>query len=493
MDNGEREEAGKDFEVEVADVSRSGQVRTEQGLSPRQRFWRLTSAIGVVALVLLVLALDVSGRLNPQQFLPKPPPPLILRPQTQGMACLLDAAWSPQSTRIALLGSQYDVACPDFSQGRRAGLVTVYDAGSGKLLAALHPDDAVVSAIQSFAQRVAPTATPPSATQIAPEIVYQHVLWSPDGKRLALTFSVDLNAIGLHLYLPDGEPEDLSGVVLLDANGAHPRVLMQSEGAYEQFAFEWDLQAGATLAAPAFPYPTNTFGVLPPAVAYRWQPDGSLATDTLLSVATPPPVPPLAPVGNPDGGSSFTIWQPGFVSGVARIGPNGLLTHLPGVYTLSAAFVAWSPDGRYLLDVIIPEGLLELPTTPPPTQDQLNAYGVAGVLFLPLRDAGLAQALRTVVPKNLASTALAWRPDGRALAVYAPENLFAPHPLIIYDCATGRQLTSLLPPAVSETSRATSLIGQSILLRWSPDGSHFLLFALALGQVVVWGPDKLPR
>jgi len=40
--------------------------------------------------------LDVSGRLTPQQFLPKPPAPLTLRPQAQGLSCLLDAAWSPQ-------------------------------------------------------------------------------------------------------------------------------------------------------------------------------------------------------------------------------------------------------------------------------------------------------------------------------------------------------------------------------------------------------------
>jgi Tol biopolymer transport system component len=94
---------------------------------------------------------------------------------------------------------------------------------------------------------------------------------------------------------------------------------------------------------------------------------------------------------------------------------------------------------------------------------------------------------------NTEGTAIDWRPDGRALAAYAPENLFAPHPLIIYDCATGRQIASLLPPAVSEPSRATSLIGQSIMLRWSPDGSRLLLYALALGQVVVWGPAQLPH
>ncbi|HEX9412760.1 MAG TPA: hypothetical protein VF916_04595, partial [Ktedonobacterales bacterium] len=422
-DNGAREEAGKDFEVEVADVSRSGQVRESRSLgrrlSPQQRFWRLASASGTVALVLLILALDASGRLNPQQFLPKVPSPLTLRPQMQGMACLLDGAWSPQGMRIALLGSAHDVACPDFGRAGRAGLVTVYDAGSGKLLATLHPDDALVRALQTFAQRMAPASTPPSAKTIAPAIAYQHVLWSPDGKRLALTFSLAVTSTGLNLYLPDGEPGDLHGVLVLDANGARPQSILQVESADGpfpdgSFADEWDLQAGAILAASASPFPS--FGLLMPALAYRWQTSATPVAATPLSSVAPPPVPPFGPVGNPAGGSSFTIWQPGLVTGVVQRGPAGLLTHLPGVYELTGAFAAWSPDGRYLLDAVAPEGLLELPGTPPPTQDQLNAYGIDGVPLLPLRDAGLAQALRAVNPVNPVGTFITWRPDGRVLA-----------------------------------------------------------------------------
>ncbi len=223
-------------------------------------------------------------------------------------------------------------------------------------------------------------------------------------------------------------------------------------------------------------------------MSYHWQADGTLATDTPLSEIAPPPVPPLAPVGQPDGGSAFTMWQPGFVTGVSHPGPSGP-SHLPGIYVWSTIFAAWSPNARYLLDAIVPATLIELPGMPRPTQDELSADLGSVPWFLPMRDAGLLQALRTVNPENPAGTAVSWRPDGRRLATYAPEGLLAPHPLILYDCATGRQVTTLLPPAAVG---GAALLGQSIVLRWSPDGRHLLLFALALSQVVVWGPQQLP-
>jgi hypothetical protein len=489
MDDGEHEPSGADLEVEIADLSRSGRARERRGLgrglTPRRRFWRLAGAAAIVGLVTLLLALDLPGRLTPQ-----PPAPLTLRPQAEGVTCLLDAAWSPQSTHIALLGDQHARYCPANTSGQKAGLVTVFDATSGKLLGTLHPDDALVRAIQAFARRMVPASRLPVA-RIAPAIAYQHVLWSPDGRRMALTFSLAVASIGLNLSAPDGEPEDLHGVVVLDANGARPQVLMRLESAYESFAMdEWDLQAGAVSAAA--PSPDPTFGVLVPALAYRWQAGATPSAAAPLSAMAPPPVPPLGPVGNPDGGSAFTIWQPGVATGVARMGPDGLSTHLAGVYELTGAFETWSPDGRYLLDAVVPDGLLELPGTPPPTADALNAYGVAGIPLLPLRDAGLARALRAVNPLNPVGTFTAWRSDGRVLAAYAPEHMFAVPPMTIYDCATGRQLTTLLPPAAGDASVTTPLLGQSTLLRWSPDGAHLLLYALALGQVVVWGPQQLP-
>jgi hypothetical protein len=231
--------------------------------------------------------------------------------------------------------------------------------------------------------------------------------------------------------------------------------------------------------------------VLMPALIYRWQTSATPVAVTPLSSVALPSVPALGPVGNPDGGSSFTVWQPGVVTSVVQPGSDGRFTQLPGVYQLSSAFAAWSPDGRYLLDSVVPQGLVELPGNPPPTPDQLSASGMDGVPLLPLRDAGLAQALRAQNPINPIGMYLAWRPDGRVLAAYSPKTVFAVPAVRLYDCVTGRQLASLLPSTLDDPSDSHPLLGQVTLLRWSPDGKHLLLYALPLGQVVLFGPQQL--
>jgi hypothetical protein len=189
MDNGVHKESESDFDLEVTDISRSGHLRSSpsplQNRSPSQRFRRLLTALGILALLLVVVALDLSARLNPDQFLPRPPAPLTLRPQLEGMTCLIDAAWSPAGTRIAVLGDQHALSCQASAVAQQSGLVTVYDATSGRLLATLHTDNVIVRAIETFARRLGP-ASIPSAAQIAAAIAYQHVLWSPDGKHFLL-------------------------------------------------------------------------------------------------------------------------------------------------------------------------------------------------------------------------------------------------------------------------------------------------------------------
>lgn len=494
MDNGVHEQSESDFDLEVTAMSHSGHLRASpsplQTRSPRQRFWRLLTAVGITMLLLVVVALDLAGRLNLEQFLPRPPAPLTLRPQLEGMTCLIDAVWSPAGTRIALLGDQHALSCPASTLAHQAGLVTVFDATSGQLLATLHPDDAIVAAIETFARHVAP-APITSPAQIAAAITYQQVLWSPDDSHLALTFSLDPTSIRLNLYLPAAQPEDLQGVLLLETNGAHPQVILHVvEEAYGPSPLEWDVHAGTGVAPPASgAYPT--FGVLMPALIYRWETGATPVSVTPLTSVAPPSAPPLGPVGNPDGGTWFTVWQPGVVTGVGPPGHDGQVAYLPGVYQLNDTFAAWSPDGRYLLDRVMPQALLELPGTPPPTPDQLSASGTDGLPILPLRDAGLARALRALNPTNPKGMYLAWRPDGQVLAAYAPQTVFAVPPVRLYDCMTGRQLTSLLPPTLDSSSNPPTLLGQVTLLRWSPDGRHLLLYALPLGQVVLFGPQQL--
>jgi hypothetical protein len=494
MDDGMPERSESDLDLEVTDISHSGHLRASrsrlQSRSPLQRFRRLLTAIGIMALLLVVVALDLSGRLNPEQFIPEPPAPLTLRPQLEGMTCLIDAAWSLAGTRIALLGDQHALSCPASTVARQSGLVTVFDTTSGRLLATLHPDDAIVGAIETFARHVAPGSIP-SAEQIAAVITYRKVLWSPDDNQLALTFSFEPTSTQMNLHVPSGQPDDLQGVLLLDTNGAHPKVILHVvKELYGLSPLEWDIHTGTSVATPpAAAYPA--FGVLMPALIYRWQTDATPVSLIPLTSVVPPSAPPPGPVGNPDGGRSFTIWQPGVVTGVGPPGDDGQLNYLPGVYQLNGAFVVWSPDGRYLLDSVIPQALLELPGTPLPTPDQLSASGMDGVPLLPVRDTGLAQALRAQNPINLIGMYVAWRPDGRVLASYAPQTLLAVPPVSLFDCATGRRLNVALPPTLGEPSIAPPLPGQSTLLRWSPDGKHLLLYALPLGQVVLFGPQQL--
>src|SRR5262249_48369503 len=142
--------------------------------------------------------------------------------------------------------------------------------------------------------------------------------------------------------------------------------------------------------------------LLPPAVAYHWGGNGALLPDTLLAHATGPAASPLlpGPVGNPDGNTSFTIWQPG----VARLMSLVDSSSVYPMYTWSTDFAAWSPDGRYLIDSIGVSGLLQPPGQLFPSRKALVNAGMEQAPLLPIHDAALL-----VVVKR--ATAIAWSPN----------------------------------------------------------------------------------
>ena len=131
-----------------------------------------------------------------------------------GIACLTDAAWSPDSAVIAVLGSVKRCLQDDTAPG----LVNLYDANSRKLLTQFHPDDAVWQALN----RLLPG---PSAHRSA--IPYAHVIWSPDGKQLACTFIAVKHTV-------------LYGVVLMDREGGHAKVLLQQQKPSAPFSVRWE-------------------------------------------------------------------------------------------------------------------------------------------------------------------------------------------------------------------------------------------------------------
>ncbi len=463
----EQQGAEDDFEVEITDLYQTGNAgRTQawvfaenflkwQRSISRQR-WRLFTSFGISLLLMVFLTLSglpsliapvlhigLTSNTSSHPFIPYTSKP---RPTEQDdLSCLVDAAWAPGSKYVAVVG--YRLNCPQ--NAAVPSLVNIYNVSTGKLLKQLLPDSAILHALNVLYYSFSSTqAKPPAGWRaINPSVQqfdYSHLLWSPDGQRLALTFSTAT-------FVPP-----LNGVLLINMDGKHPQILLRVQSPSNPLYTEWDVKRG--VAVPLAP--------LRPAVAYRWGASGSLIPIIpITSNQVPSPLPP-GPVGNPTGSSTFTIWQSGFANWM-------LLEHQSSVYTWSTDFAAWSPDGRYLINGIGLKGLLSRPGLALPTQQSLVTHHLDQQPLLPAHDAALLRVATLY-------SAVAWRPDGRILAAYNSEDLVE-----LYDCATGRRIGALRPQ-----SNNGFVDGSNVLLRWSPDGSHLLLSSVRWGLVTVWEPRQ---
>ncbi len=464
----------EDSEVEFTDLGPPGDARNSLSswaaytlldwqCSPRgrhyRRHWRLASILGILLLLVTLFSLS-TGRFslvvhsfNTALFPPLRLPSLAASlPRQDGIACLADAAWSADGEYVAALGYQN---CPE--DDYVPGLVNLYDARSKHLIRQLKPDEAILRALNSSLspstrQAVEKILADGPVGESPPVIDYVHVIWSPDGQHLACTFEIAAQRPSMY------------GVVLMSRDGRSAQVLLQPRHASTAFSAEWDV--GQSFNTPPAALALKP---LPPALAYHWGANGTLEPETLLSTLSLPAVPlsQPGPVGNPDGDTSFTIWQPGSAHVISLEDTSRVST----MYTWSTDFAAWSPDGRYLVDEIGLSGALEPPGHPFPSYKALVALGLDQAPLLPIHDA----ALLMVVDR---ATALAWSPDGRVLAAYTAGNI-----VNLYDCANGHKLASLLvhtkypaPPA------------QAVVMRWSPDGSYLLLSSVTWGLVSLWRP-----
>jgi hypothetical protein len=489
----------------------------------------------LLALVVIAGALLYALRPSAHPTTPRAAAPDPIIPALDRMDCPRDLAWSPDRTRIAVLGYVGD--CPSLTGpsggnlgGNRsadphtAGLVNIYAVSSGKLLDQLTPDTNVVPAVAiPSAVTVYDQQTATNQTTDVFDINYTHVLWTHDGQRLILTFD---------LYLPTGIPVapanqppywpgiEVDGVVTLPLAGVGaPQVLLhqQAPGAVPALV-EWDLSAGQALPVPAdlsaTPSPLES---LAPALTYQWGQNGQLTPVTPLDAThTPSPAPPSA-VGDPNGGAAFSIWQPGIASDQVPLAPGTAGAPLANAFTWSTDIAALSPDGRYLVERADINGLLAAAQPSLPASDQLAAYpGWASAPLLPVRDAGLGQAYALSQHNGVTSPLLyatapigpngadsqgtqgatprgvlvAWRPDGKVVAVDAA---FPDHSVKLYDCASGRLLASLVPLMQTAARNTPHEQGEMNVLRWSPDGTQLALFDTVLGRVTIWSGAALPH
>ncbi len=422
-------------------------------------------AIGLLSLSIFIVFSACSPSYDGRT--PTAPRQLVLVPQHDGLDFPQDAAWSPDGTRIAILGRTAPLAPSDSGPH----VVNTYDATSGTLMAQLHPDPLVQTSITAALQSAA--ATPSSAASSALQSIdFVHVLWSPTGQRLALTFVVFT-----------GQPlPRLDGLVVATPDGKQPQVLLHSHD-LTPMPTVWDVSTGSL--APSSP--------LPPALGYQWATGGTLAPATPLNASTPPAQPAAGQIGTPDAAPSFTIWQPGQVA-LQLTNPtnNSPQITVPGVYTWLTDFAAWSPDGRYLLADMSIFGQLQPSHRQLPSAQTLVQFRLDHAPLLPVRDTALEQLLLAMPPDSPgASYSVAWRPDGRVLAIQVEVFDSRGNPsqsaVTFYETAHGAKIGSLSPAA-----QGASFQNAANLLRWSRDGTRLLIFDHSFGTVTIWGSGLLP-
>lgn len=366
--------------------------------------------------------------------------------------CPSSAAWAPDGSRLAVL-AQFGACARDGNntgQGSEAQAVGIFDL-HGRLLRLLYPDSLALGA---------DTTSGPASSATGEHVRYFGFSWSPTGDDFALPFEAQT----VHTASVPPQQGFQEGVAILPADGSPGFVLSY----HNLFAAGdvWDMRS-RTLTNPGAPD-------LAPATAYTW------SSGNLQPAASPKSD---APVGNPSGGASFTIWQPG---ALAMQRPSTAIA-------FSSAFAAWSPDGRYVAPGLGFGGVVA-PSSAPIARDG------SGNLLLAPRDSALAAVIAQVKastdPEQLPAS-VAWRADGSRLAALVPSHeidasllsgLEATGPLriAVYDCASGTRMTTLeTTPPINRPNRDSGVIIQPRLL-WSPDQSMLALLDTWYDGLTVW-------
>jgi WD40 repeat protein len=388
------------------------------------------------------------------------PTALHLSPTADGLYCATQIAWSPDSSLIALLGNAGN--CSGSGPGRTPGLLNIYSVVTGKVIQKLLLDTTVL-AQPTISQQVAANS---AAGGVISTLTYQGLTWTPDGQALLMIFDLELlpgpNACCTSIYgaLRLGATDPSRSAVWLDSSADHFAPLER-----------WNLTSG-TSDIPATPAH---------AAAYQWNADGTLA--------------PLASsgqsVGAPDGGQSFTVWQPGSLlfGSKADKTTNQAATVIPQDVAWVSITSPVSPDGQYYYPNMSNAASL----VPPSTQN----VGAGEPVFAPHDQAlvALAQQMMTTPPPSQNTTVIiGWRPDGSYLAAYTPDAQ-SPSPAdyvtSIYNTASGKLVKRITPDFTGLGPSPSGGEGTNVPPLWSPDGSYLLVAEGLHGTVTVWKMSSL--
>lgn len=378
--------------------------------APAPRWLRHTATLLLACLLLLCAMSGSASRGRLGSLIPGNPATLL--PASFGYGCVRDLAWDPRQPRLALL-----LSCERQESGRMGrGMLVLWqvDARGSSALRRIALDPLVDTAQD----------TDTSATEVA----YQHLVWSGDGGELAVTFATGSQA-GLLLLSPDG--------VLLHRLLA-PRPALAPEPpapvADGMALLRWDIARGSLGTC-----------WLPRAASYAWQGDGLAAVPAFAESTASLGDSPL-PVGNPAGGATFAVWQPGvLLRGANELGSARWTTY---------PFAAWSPDRTVLL---------------------LPLYA-----SVPFAVAVVSNPALGAIVKTPGTHFVAWRPDGGRVASFTAGG----GAVTVRDGLTGNLVAGLHPRALANAAPIGSV--SDVVLAWSPDGSRLALLDARRGAVDVW-------
>ncbi|WIG59243.1 MAG: hypothetical protein OJF49_001990 [Ktedonobacterales bacterium] len=398
------------------------------------------------------------------------------------MGCPQAMAWSPDGKTLAVLGTG---SCPggttQFSDP--AGKLALVDAATGRIIRTIKLDPLVL-----------PLAIPASVSSNPNnelEAGYGEMIWSPDGKEIAITFGAGTAYQQFdqdHNLVASGVHTINSGLALVDVGAQTARVLMfASEKAAERLQgqqLRWDVTAGMVAGEN-----------VPQGLAYRWNGDGSLTATQPLSAT--PGTPQVGPAGNADGGAAFTMWRTGGLALNAPC-PNVPPYNMPKppvqfapYFALGLYTTAWSPDGRYVQFGVNANGKLAQAVGQMPPVDPQEGAGCGGgdpqylpKTLMPLHDAVLAQVAATMNINN-SYVQLAWSADGTLLAAGEHKTLNTVERVDVRDCASGKVVATLQGQLLGTI---TEFGGEHDVdhVAWSPKGTTLAVLVQNAQRLVLW-------
>lgn len=477
-----------DLSVSALEPMRASRARAAGVGRSLRHVWRASGLVALLALVAIVVVAVTPHLPRVAQSGVQIPSTAVQAPSDVA-TCLTGVSWSPDSRQIAAVQSSpcgQPYLGPSGSTGSVAAQpnLLIFDATTGRRVAAYALDSAVNVAL-------APDRLKVSSASSSYDISYYETRWSPNGHQMAVGFGVygDLGGVsGMAITTLTGPQRGQVTVLLTPPYTA----LSFPQNGFDLMPVErWDVTNGA-----------YTTIYLAPALAYRWLPSDVLVADQPLpanasastSVA---PTTPTTTAGASDGRQLVNMWQMGTISPVtttACAGDGVTMQPLSQPYallTLSAS--AWSPDGRYLLDVNVQSRLATEPERPKPASNGASPCdsGPAPdqLPSAPLHDSGLRAALGLLDAYGNTQLTLAWSPDGRRLAVTTLAMAQGTGALAIYDCASGAPLQRF-SGAQFEADAAPYSLAQNPV--WSPDSAHLLLtIGRPEPKLLILGPQAL--